>query len=155
MNFTTAIVQLPLVREVGHERMTTPAEVARICADIRDLAQEAFLVLTVNAKNRLINRHLVTVGILDASLVHPREVFGKAIGDQAAAVIIVHNHPSGETTASAEDLRITRQLIEAGKILGINVLDHVIIGRPIVPDGQQPGQLGYLSIRESGMCAFV
>jgi len=151
--YNTALIQLPLVRESTGEHVRTPEDVGRVCADISGLAQESFHVLTLNAKNRLINRHLVSLGLADASLVHPREVFRSAIGaDGACAVILVH--PSGDPAPSAEDLRITRQLVQAGRVVDIKVLDHVIIGRPIgVVDGQ-PGQPGFLSLRESGLVSF-
>ena len=149
-NFQTALIQLPLVRESSGERVRTPEDVYRVCSDIAELAQEAFHVLSVDVKNRLINRHLVSLGLVDASLVHPREVFRTAIGqDAASAVVLVHNHCSGETTPSAEDLRITRQLIEAGKILDVKVLDHVVIGRPV------NGSPAFLSMRENGLCTFA
>ena len=149
MNYNPALVQLPLVKESKGEHVRTPADVCRVCADIAELAQESFHVLTLNVKNYLINRHLVSLGLADASLVHPREVFRAAIGqDGASALILAHNHPSGDTTPSSEDLRITRQLIEAGRIIDIKVLDHVIIGRP------DNGGPGFVSMRESGLCAF-
>jgi DNA repair protein RadC len=88
---------------------------------------------------------------LDASLVAPREVFRGAVADSAAAIVCAHNHPSGDPTPSAEDVRITRQLVEAGRILGIRVLDHVVIGRP---DATGPGAPGFLSLRESGLVTF-
>ena len=154
MNYQTALVQLPLVREAAGQKVSSPAEVHHVCGDIAALAQESFHVLTVNAKNRLINRHLVTLGLVDGTSVHPREVFRTAIQDGASGIIVAHNHPSGDATASAEDLRITRQLIDAGKIVDIKVLDHVIVGRPVAPVGDQPGHPGYLSLRESGLVAF-
>ena len=91
----------------------------------------------------------VSEGLLDASLVHPREVFKKAILSTSAAVILAHNHPSGDTTPSAEDIKITRQLVEAGKIIDIKVLDHIIIGNP---EAHQQG--GFLSMREAGLVEF-
>ena len=148
MNYATALVQLPLVREVGKEKIRTPETVCRVCEDIANLAQETFHVLVLDAKNGLLNRHMVTVGLVDASLVHPREVFRPAIADGGAAVVLVHNHPSGDPSPSAEDVRITKQLIEAGKILDIKVLDHTIIGRSGVSD--RP----FLSMREEGICQF-
>ena len=153
MNYVTAIVQLPLVREAKGSRVRTPAEVALLCADLKDLAQEAFHVLVLNAKNNLIERQMVTMGIADASLVHPREVFRTAIQCNASGVLLVHNHPSGDPTPSAEDIRITRQLIEAGKIIDIKVLDHVIVGRNS-GESNNDGQ-GFISIRESGLCTFA
>ncbi|MEK7218009.1 MAG: JAB domain-containing protein, partial [Patescibacteria group bacterium] len=139
---------LPLVRESTGEAVRSPEDILRVCADIRNLAQESFHVLTLNTKNRLLNRHLVSLGLADSSLVHPREMFRPAILDGAAAVVAVHNHPSGDPTPSAEDVRVTRQLIEAGRILGILLLDHVIVGRGV--DSGRP----YVSMRESGLCDF-
>lgn len=156
MNYSTALVQLPLVRETNGVRVRTPEDVYRVCRDIADLAQESFHVLTVNAKNTLINRHLISLGLVDSALVHPREVFRAAIGsDGASGVLLVHGHPSGDPTPSAEDLRITRQLVEAGRIVDIKVLDHIVIGRPIEARGDQPGRPGYMSLRESGLCVFA
>ena len=148
MNYTAVVVQLPLVRECKQERARTPEDVAGICADLGNLAQESFHTLILNSKNRLINRVMVSMGIVDASLVHPREVFRQAVAENASAVLLVHNHPSGDPTPSAEDIRITRQMIEAGRILDIKVLDHVIIGR------KSESTQGFLSMRESGLCEF-
>ena len=133
------------VREPTATLVRDPASAHAVCADMGNLAQEAFAVLTLNAKNKLITRHLVTLGLADTAPVHPREVFRPAIADSASAVILVHNHPSGDPTPSAEDLRVTRQLIDAGKVVGIRVLDHVIIGR-----GDNP----HCSLREKGLVTF-
>ncbi|MDD5676996.1 MAG: JAB domain-containing protein [Kiritimatiellae bacterium] len=149
MNYVTALIQLPLIRETRKERIRTPEDVARVCSDIRDLAQETFHVLMLNAKNNLINRIMATVGIVDASLVHPREVFRQAVAENATAVVLVHNHPSGDPTPSAEDVRVTRQIVEAGRILRILVTDHVIIGR------ESESSRGFLSMREQGLCDFT
>ena len=150
MNYITVQVQLPLVRETERKQsVRTAADAAQICADLGQLAQESFHVVTLNARNRVINRHMVSLGIADASLVHPREVFRAVLAEPAAvSLILVHNHPSGDPTPSAEDVRITKQLVEAGEIIGIKVLDHVIVGR------QEEGQPGFLSLREQGLCAF-
>jgi DNA repair protein RadC len=154
MNYQTALVQLPLVRESSGTRVATPADVYGICRDVAALAQETFHVLVLDAKNRLKNRCMVSLGLADAALVHPREVFRCAIESGASALVLVHGHPSGDPTPSAEDLRITRQLVEAGKIVDIKILDHVIIGRPVDSKGDLPAHLGYFSLRESGMVAF-
>lgn len=148
MNYVTALIQLPLIREPRKECVRTPEDVVRLCADIRDLAQETFHVLLLNTKYHLINRVLATVGIVDAALVHPREVFRQAVSDNATAVVLVHNHPSGDPSPSAEDIKITRQVIEAGRVLGLAVMDHVIIGR------ESAASRGYLSMREQGLCDF-
>ncbi len=96
---------------------------------LHDLPQEEFHTLLLNARHRVMREVFVTRGILDASLIHPREVFRPAVGEGAAALILVHNHPSGDPTPSAEDRAVTRQLIDAGRVLGIPVLDHVVVGR--------------------------
>lgn len=149
MNYSTAIVQLPLVREMETWTLVrTPEDTARICHDMRDLAQETFQVLTVSAKNTILNRVMVGLGILDGCMVHPREVFRNAILENAAGLVLIHNHPSGDPEPSSDDTRVTKNLIDAGRIIGIKVLDHVIIGRP------QNGSKGYFSFRASGLCSF-
>ena len=94
---------------------------------LRDLPHEQFHALLLNTQHRVLRDVLVTRGILDASLIHPREVFRPAIVERAAAVILVHNHPSGDPSPSAEDRAVTSQMIEAGRSIGIAVLDHVIV----------------------------
>jgi len=94
---------------------------------LRDLRKEVFKVLLLNRANRLVKEVSVSEGTLDASIVHPRDVFREALLEPAAAVILIHNHPSGNPSPSEEDLRITRQLVEAGPLLGIKVLDHIIL----------------------------
>jgi DNA repair protein RadC len=107
-----------------------PADVfRRMGPRLRDAPQEEFHALLLNTRHRVLREVLVTRGILDASLIHPREVFRVAVGEGAAGVILVHNHPSGDPTPSAEDRAVTRQLAEAGRALGIPVLDHVVVGR--------------------------
>ena len=91
--------------------------------------QEEFHIVTLDIKNQVIDTHCITVGTLDASLVHPREVFRAAIKDSASSVILVHNHPSGDPTPSKEDFAVTNRLTESGKLIGIDVLDHVVVGR--------------------------
>ena len=90
--------------------------------------QEEFHIVTLNTKNRVIGTHRITVGTLDASLVHPREVFRKAIQDTASSILLVHNHPSGDPNPSKEDFAVTRRLDEVGGIVGIDVLDHIVLG---------------------------
>ena len=150
MNYLTTIIQMPLVRETAKLFIRSPVDTYNACLDLVDMAQESFHVLSLNTRNGLINRHMASMGIVDSSLVHPREVFREVIKLNASACLLVHNHPSGDKTPSAEDLRITRQLIEAGKIIDIKVLDHVIIGRT-----QRSGDPGYLSMREAGLLTFT
>jgi DNA repair protein RadC len=110
-------------------RIRGPADVfQRMGPLLRDLRQEEFHALLLNTQHRVIRDVLVTRGLLDASLIHPREVFRPAIVESAAGVILVHNHPSGDPTPSVEDRAVTRQLSEVGRAIGIPVLDHVIVG---------------------------
>ncbi|MDB4885234.1 MAG: repair protein RadC [Gemmatimonadetes bacterium] len=108
----------------------SPRDVARLFAPrLEDLPVEEFHVAVLDAQHRLERDITVTRGILTSSLVHPREVFREAIAERAAAVILVHNHPSGDPTPSTDDRLVTEQLVAAGKLLDIPVHDHVIIGR--------------------------
>ncbi|MBU0756495.1 MAG: DNA repair protein RadC [Nanoarchaeota archaeon] len=90
--------------------------------------KENFIVLMLDSKNKVIGEEIVSVGILDSAIIHPREIFNPAIKNSASKIILVHNHPSGDSTPSSEDIEITEKLIEAGNLLSITVLDHVIIG---------------------------
>ena len=143
LTVTLTIGGLPLVCEPSGETIREPEAVRHLLDDVAQLAQEAMIVLTLNQKYKLIRRHLVTLGIANASLAHPREIFRVAIADGACAVILAHNHPSGDPTPSAEDLANTRQAVNAGNIIGIKVLDHVVLGRP-----------GFVSLRENGLVDF-
>ena len=96
---------------------------------LKDKKEEHFYILMLNAQNNVIGEERISIGILDASIVHPREVFKPAIRNSASKIILVHNHPSGDPEPSAEDKEITRRLIEAGEGLGIKVVDGVIIGK--------------------------
>lgn len=120
-----------------------PSVVAEAFKDTQNMAQEGFFVITLDVKMKMIDKHLITLGLVDSSLVHPREVFRAAILDNAVCIAIAHNHPSGDPSPSPEDIRITRQLIDAGKVLNISIIDHVIIGRP-----------SYFSLRENGLVQF-
>jgi DNA repair protein RadC len=94
-----------------------------------DLDKEHFYVLLLNSRNQVVSKEVVSVGSLDASIVHPREIFKIPIKKSAASIVLVHNHPSGDPTPSDDDMDITRRLIEAGRLLGIEVADHVVIAR--------------------------
>ena len=97
--------------------------------ELGDKKKEHLYILMLDSKNRIIKEELISIGTLDSSLVHPREVFKAAIKERAFAIMLVHNHPSGDPSPSDEDLKVTKQIIEAGKILNILVLDHVILGK--------------------------
>lgn len=96
--------------------------------DMRFLTQEHFVALYLNTKNQVLHKQTVFIGSLNASIVHPREVYKEALRHSAASIICMHNHPSGDPTPSREDIEVTRRLSECGKILGIELLDHLIIG---------------------------
>ncbi len=109
-------------------RIASPLDVVRLIgATLRDLAVEEFHLLALDSRSRLLRDLLITRGLLDSSLVHPREVFRPAIAEAAAGIILVHNHPSGDPTPSAEDRAVTRQLVAAGQLLDLPVYDHVIV----------------------------
>ena len=121
-------------RAVDVTRITSTAEAIDYCRRIfRRLAvdgvQEEFHIVTLDTKHKPIHHHNITIGTLDASLVHPREVFRPAIRDSASAILLVHNHPSGDPTPSREDHQVTKRLTEAGTLMGISVLDHIIVAR--------------------------
>lgn len=123
------------------DRFTSPRQVFDYFHhEFRDSRKEYFLALLLDGKNRIIRRVQVSEGSLNQSLVHPREVFNPAVRESAAALILVHNHPTGDPAPSSEDIAITRRLREAGEIMGIKVLDHIIVG-----DGE------YLSFVERGL----
>lgn len=106
---------------------------------VEDLDREAFVVLALNMKNQPTNIQIASLGSLNASIVHPREVMKMAILSNAASIIVFHNHPSGNPTPSPEDIAVTKRLADAGKIIGIDLLDHIIIGENT-----------FLSLKEKG-----
>lgn len=99
----------------------------KLVAEVRDKKQEYFLTLTLDGAHHLIQKRTVFIGTLNQSLVHPREIFADAISDRAAGIILIHNHPDGSCEPSLEDIQLTRRLVEASKILGIELLDHIIV----------------------------
>lgn len=121
-------------------RITVAGDILPLVSDIAGKQQEHFLCISLNGANEVIEKRTVTIGLLDQSPVHPREVFADVIADRAAAVIFVHNHPSGDVQPSESDRRMHDQLTEAAKILGLRVLDHVIVSKK-----------GYFSFQEAGL----
>ena len=116
------------------------AVVKAIRASIKDKAKEHFKLILLNPRNKIIGISTISIGTLNTSLVHPREVFKDAIMHSAASVVLAHNHPSGDPEPSEDDITITKRLMEAGKILGIEVMDHIIIAKN-----------GFLSFKEKGL----
>ncbi|MGB9905674.1 MAG: RadC family protein, partial [Desulfotomaculales bacterium] len=120
-----------LAADSGEERavIKTPADAAGlVMEEMRHLDREHFRALLLNAKNQVIGQEVISIGTLNSSAVHPRELFKSAIKRSAAALILVHNHPSGDPSPSREDVEVTRRLVEVGRLIGIEVLDHLVIG---------------------------
>lgn len=107
--------------------ISSPQDALDQLTELRHLKKEHFVVLYLNARNQLIHKETISVGTLTSSLVHPREVFEPAIRHLAASIMLAHNHPSGESEPSQEDIEITNMILESGRILGVNLLDHLII----------------------------
>ncbi|MCD6339030.1 MAG: DNA repair protein RadC, partial [Verrucomicrobia bacterium] len=148
----TIAAALALARRMAQEiipadkPLNSPQAAASLLREeMRRYEVEHFEVLLLNTRHRLIGRETLAKGTLDGVLVHPRDVFRPAVLARAAAIIVAHNHPSGDPTPSEQDIRITRDLIRAGKLLQIEVLDHLILGKP-----SQPGGPDYVSLRELG-----
>lgn len=110
------------------ERFTAPRQIFDWMKSLQDETKESFITLHLDGKNKVLCMEVVSIGSLNQAIVHPREVFKTALLSNAAAMILIHNHPSGDPEPSKEDREITRRLKEAGEILGIKILDHVIIG---------------------------
>jgi DNA repair protein RadC len=111
------------------DTIRSPQDVYQLSLDLVSKEQEHFVVYCLNSKHHVINRKTISVGSLNATVVHPREVFRAAIENSSASIICVHNHPSGDPTPSPEDISVTQRLCEAGEIIGIELIDHVIVGR--------------------------
>lgn len=124
---------------ISSTRIATEFCRVRFARLISEGLQEEFHVVTLDTKHRMIGSHQITVGTLDASLVHPREVFKPAIKDSASCILLVHNHPSGDPSPSREDHAVTRRLTDAGNTIGITVLDHIVVAKE-----------GCVSVREYG-----
>jgi DNA repair protein RadC len=128
-------------RSLQSKPVTSPADIVeQIKSKIVNYTKEQFLVMSFDTRNRILGTDNISTGTLTASLVHPRETFESAIRRHAASIIISHNHPSGDTEPSEEDIKITRRLTEAGKVMGIEVLDHIIVTKN-----------SYFSFKEKGM----
>jgi DNA repair protein RadC len=121
-------------------RVTRPEDILPFVAHLKEKRQEHFICLTLNGAGEILGNRTITVGLLNHSLVHPREVFADAITDRAASIICVHNHPSGSLEPSSQDIAITNQLRDAGSLIGIQLIDHIIVSKN-----------GYASMREQGL----
>jgi len=117
--------------EYSDTTIKSPCDIVRLAREVlemHEMAEENFVILCLNTKNKIAGVHTVSIGSLNASIVHPREVFKAALLNNANGIICLHNHPSGDPEPSRDDIEITHRLANAGNILGIKVLDHVIIG---------------------------
>lgn len=121
-------------------RFTRPAQVFEMFCYLNNETKEHFITLHIDGKNRIMCKETVSIGSLNQSIVHPREVFKTALLSNAAAILLLHNHPTGDPSPSNEDRSITRRLIECGQLIGIQVLDHIIIGAD-----------GFISFVEEGL----
>ena len=140
------VVKVGLVRDAinphdSRKIIKGPGNVIGWVQDEAHSDREMFIVLHLNARNVVLRKEIVSVGSLNASLVHPRELFKSAVTENAAALILIHNHPSGDLTPSKDDQDLTDRILKAGQIMGIDVLDHVIV----VPGG------GWVSMKEKGL----
>ena len=133
LDFTTKeeLIKRLLSLEVAEptKKINGPENVFSLVSDVTTKMQEHFIVITLDGANQVIKKHVVFIGTLNASMVHPREVFLAAIEDRSASIILVHNHPSGNLEPSREDIALTKRLKDGGDILGIDVLDHVIVSK--------------------------
>lgn len=120
--------------------INTPADAFKAVNFLRNKKKEYFVALYLDARNKLIKTQIISVGTLTANLVHPREVFAPAIKVNAAQLVVVHNHPSGSVKPSKDDIKITKKLVDSGKILGIEAIDHIILSKE-----------GYISLKEEGL----
>jgi DNA repair protein RadC len=113
---------------LSDKKITSPQDIAEeLIPVLRDENKEQFIVVCLNKSNKIIRREVISVGSLDSSVVHPREIFKVAVENNAASIILIHNHPSGNPEPSNEDISITKKLVEAGKMMDIPVFDHIII----------------------------
>jgi DNA repair protein RadC len=129
-----------IIRE-GLPTLVSVNDITAQCLDIRDKKKEFLLAFFLNARLQLICKEVISIGTLTASLAHPREIFSPAIGKAAAGIILVHNHPSGDPSPSDEDMRVTKRIAQAGQILGINLVEHLIVSERGTFSFKATGQL--------------
>lgn len=115
------------MRRRQQKALVNKADILPLLSDIADHRQEHFIVLSLDTGRRLIAKRIVFIGTVDVVIVHPREVYAEAVADMAMGIIVAHNHPSGDPHPSNQDITTTQQLIAAGQILGVTLLDHIIV----------------------------
>ncbi len=146
-NYRVPIVKVQMVREGTHTgegsrpQVSSPKDVAVLLQDyIGNVDREHFVIILLNIKNKIIGINTVSIGSLSSSIVHPREIYKAALLANAGSIILAHNHPSGDLTPSPEDISVTKRVCEAGEIIGVQVLDHIIVSDE-----------GFYSFREGGL----
>lgn len=132
--------RLFLNKKITISQLLTPQDVFESLKDIRESKKEHFLALFLDSRNQQIHKEIISVGTINASLVHPREVFEPAVRYLSVQIILAHNHPSGDLEPSGEDLEVSKRLVMAGKIMGIEIVDHVIVSKS-----------SFVSFREKGL----
>jgi DNA repair protein RadC len=140
-----SITNMASVEEAALESLDSPEKVYKFCADMLAFNQEVLRVVLLDARFRTLTKLDVFKGSLNESLAHPREIFEPVITHSAYSFIMVHNHPSGDPSPSEADMRLTRRILEASRILQLQFVDHIIIGMPA------PGRSGYFSFKEGGV----
>lgn len=141
-HYSVSLVREKTSKLAAMERITSPDDVHNRLEGIFNLAskpQEHFVMLALNTKNEIIGAFTIHIGTVNSSIVHPRDVFQRALLANATSIVVAHNHPSGNTEPSSEDIEVTKRLVKAGELMGIHLIDHLIIG-----DGR------YLSLQEKG-----
>ena len=146
MSYRLPRYRVALIREgcahTGVKHIHDPEDVHKIiAAEYADAVVETAMMLALDTKNKVIGIFEISSGSLNASIIHPRDVFQRAILCNAASVILVHNHPSGDPTPSPEDIALTKKLVEAGRVMDISVLDHVIVGEGSFVSLKERGEL--------------
>jgi DNA repair protein RadC len=129
MKYEQKLKNLNLVRDYKNKKVVSAQSIYEMADDYKKFDKEVFAVYLLDTKNKVKKREIISIGIMDASIIHPREVFRLAILTGSSRIILSHNHPSGDTNPSDEDINITKQLKKAGELIGIEVLDHVIVGK--------------------------
>lgn len=124
-NCGASLVREPVASDAVY--VTTVNDIAAKCGGIRNKKKEYLVAVLLNARHAIIHKETISIGTLTASLAHPREIFAPAVARAAAGIILVHNHPSGDPSPSEEDIRLTKRVAQAGQIMGIELLDHLII----------------------------
>lgn len=144
----TITMSIPASIREAKASCRTPADAVRIAGDIGHLPKETFAIICLNTRHKVIDKHLISIGVVDQTIVRPAEIFRPAIADGASAIILLHNHPSGDPTPSAEDIAVTNRLIKAGGFIDMQILDHIVV------TAKEDGTFPFFSMRDMGTMSF-